>query len=125
MSQNKDIRACDVLGITGEHCTTCRLGFYCIYLNIMHLFFSYSLFSLLLFPFPKKQTNITGRTGRTCPGVMFCLYSEQLFENLEKHAIPEMLRLSLASTILSLKVKGRKGEGNGRGAKRGDCFKIF
>ena len=45
-----------------------------------------------------------GRTGRTCAGTYFPLIPRRLYEQMEQFATPEMLRVSLSSTILSLKL---------------------
>lgn len=45
-----------------------------------------------------------GRCGRLCPGTVFRMYSKGFFESLPITEVPEMLRLSLASTVLRLKV---------------------
>src|SRR3989338_4655888 len=48
-----------------------------------------------------------GRTGRMCPGVHFCLFTHRLHESMLAFAIPEMLRVSLAAAVLSLKMLSR------------------
>jgi len=46
----------------------------------------------------------SGRCGRLFPGVTFRLYTERYFDNVMiPYDIPEMLRLSLSSTVLRLK----------------------
>ncbi len=45
-----------------------------------------------------------GRCGRLCPGTVFRMYSKSFFDSLPITEVPEMLRLSLASTVLRLKV---------------------
>jgi len=45
-----------------------------------------------------------GRAGRTQPGKCFRMYSEQFFkEQMIENTIPEILRVNLANSILTLK----------------------
>jgi len=67
-----------------------------------------SMDSLTIVPISKVQAvQRTGRAGRTGPGKCIRLYSEQFFETqMSKASIPEILRVNLASTILTLKSMG-------------------
>ena len=47
-----------------------------------------------------------GRAGRTCPGKAIRLYSRQDFESLKSHDVPEIQRLDLAETLLTLSALG-------------------
>jgi ATP-dependent RNA helicase DHX8/PRP22 len=67
-----------------------------------------SMDSLMIVPISKVQAvQRTGRAGRTGPGKCIRLYTEQFFESqMTKASIPEILRVNLASTILTLKSMG-------------------
>lgn len=64
--------------------------------------------SLMIVPISKVQAiQRTGRAGRTAPGKCIRLYTEQFYEKQMSHVtIPEILRVNLASTILTLKSMG-------------------
>ncbi|KAL1523896.1 hypothetical protein AB1Y20_018815 [Prymnesium parvum] len=60
--------------------------------------------SLLATPISKAAARQrAGRAGRQQPGECYRLYTEQTFRDLDATSRPEILRTSLASTILSLK----------------------
>jgi ATP-dependent RNA helicase DHX8/PRP22 len=67
-----------------------------------------SMDSLTIIPISKVQAvQRAGRAGRTGPGKCIRLYTEQFFENqMPKITIPEILRVNLSSTILTLKSMG-------------------
>lgn len=44
-----------------------------------------------------------GRAGRTRPGNCYRLYSKQAYEEMDKHEVPEILRVPLADTCLYVK----------------------
>ena len=54
----------------------------------------------------------SGRCGRLFPGVTFRLYSRSFFERLDVYEVPEMLRLSLANTVLRLKLLAEEADEN-------------
>ena len=64
--------------------------------------------TLCVVPISKVQAiQRAGRAGRTGPGKCIRLYTEQFFETqMSKVTIPEILRVNLASTILTLKSMG-------------------
>lgn len=64
--------------------------------------------SLNVVPISKVQAiQRAGRAGRTGPGKCIRLYTQQFFETqMSKVTIPEILRVNLASTILTLKSMG-------------------
>lgn len=47
-----------------------------------------------------------GRAGRTQPGSVYRLYSEEEYEKLPENTVPEIQRSDLASTVLQLKALG-------------------
>ncbi|KXS11356.1 P-loop containing nucleoside triphosphate hydrolase protein [Gonapodya prolifera JEL478] len=47
-----------------------------------------------------------GRAGREFPGLCYRLYTEETYNSLKDATIPEMKRINLASTILTLKAYG-------------------
>ena len=58
---------------------------------------------LLVQPVSKAQARQrAGRSGRECPGQCYRLYTEESFEALLEHSIPEIQRCSLASVVLQL-----------------------
>ncbi|KAL0903183.1 hypothetical protein M5K25_027540 [Dendrobium thyrsiflorum] len=61
--------------------------------------------SLLVSPISKASAYLrSGRAGRTQPGKCFRLYTEKSFNNdLQPQTYPEILRLNLATTVLTLK----------------------
>ena len=67
-----------------------------------------SMDSLTIIPISKVQAvQRAGRAGRTGPGKCIRLYTEQFFETqMPKITIPEILRVNLSSTILTLKSMG-------------------
>jgi len=67
-----------------------------------------SMDALMIVPISKVQAiQRAGRAGRTGPGKCIRLYSESFFESqMSKVTIPEILRVNLASTILTLKSMG-------------------
>ena len=67
-----------------------------------------SMDSLTIVPISKVQAvQRTGRAGRTGPGKCIRLYTEQFFDTqMSKACIPEILRVNISSTILSLKSMG-------------------
>jgi ATP-dependent RNA helicase DHX8/PRP22 len=64
--------------------------------------------TLCIVPISKTQAiQRAGRAGRTGPGKCIRLYTEQFFDNqMSKVQTPEILRVNLASTILTLKSMG-------------------
>jgi len=63
--------------------------------------------SLQTIPVAKAQSwQRAGRAGRQCPGKCFRLFTEQQFLSLEAASTAEILRCSMSSTILQLKVLG-------------------
>ncbi|KAI8600062.1 P-loop containing nucleoside triphosphate hydrolase protein [Dissophora ornata] len=63
--------------------------------------------SLLVEPISKSSARQrTGRAGREAPGLCFRLYTEDVFEQLEEDAVPEIKRCNLESAILTLKATG-------------------
>ena len=49
----------------------------------------------------------SGRAGRVCPGTVVRLYSRSFFERvMPKYDVPEMLRLTLDSVVLKVKILG-------------------
>jgi len=64
--------------------------------------------SLQVVPISKVQAiQRTGRAGRTSEGKCFRLYTEQFFnEQMPKTTVPEILRVNLSSTVLTLKSMG-------------------
>lgn len=67
-----------------------------------------SMDSLTIIPISKVQAvQRAGRAGRTGPGKCIRLYTEQFFETqMPKITVPEILRVNLSSTILTLKSMG-------------------
>jgi ATP-dependent RNA helicase DHX8/PRP22 len=67
-----------------------------------------SMDSLMIVPISKVQAiQRTGRAGRTGPGKCIRLYSEQFFDSqMNKVTVPEILRVNLTTTILTLKSMG-------------------
>lgn len=67
-----------------------------------------SIDSLTIIPISKVQAlQRAGRAGRTGPGKCIRLYTEQFFETqMPKITVPEILRVNLSSTILTLKSMG-------------------
>ncbi len=67
-----------------------------------------SMDSLMITPISKVQSiQRAGRAGRTGPGKCIRLYTEQFFElQMPKITVPEILRVNLSSTILTLKSMG-------------------
>uniref|UniRef100_A0A7C4R642 RNA helicase n=1 Tax=candidate division CPR3 bacterium TaxID=2268181 RepID=A0A7C4R642_UNCC3 len=49
-----------------------------------------------------------GRSGRTGPGEVWCLYTRKNFEKREKHQKPEILRSDLSNVVLMMKKLGIK-----------------
>lgn len=64
--------------------------------------------ALIITPISKVQAKQrAGRAGRTQPGKCLRLYSEQFFkEQMIEYTVPEILRVNLANTILTLKSMG-------------------
>ncbi|KAI9358557.1 P-loop containing nucleoside triphosphate hydrolase protein [Zopfochytrium polystomum] len=63
--------------------------------------------ALIVVPISKAAaTQRAGRAGRTAPGKVFRLYSQDAFETLEMDTTPEIQRSSLLGTVLSLKKIG-------------------
>jgi ATP-dependent RNA helicase DDX35 len=63
--------------------------------------------SLLTVPISKASAiQRAGRAGRVRPGKTFRLYSEDTFQDLQDHSIPELQRCNLAPVILQLKALG-------------------
>ena len=64
--------------------------------------------SLMVVPISRVQAiQRAGRAGRTGPGKCIRLYTESFFESqMSKVTMPEILRVNLASTILTLKSMG-------------------
>lgn len=50
-----------------------------------------------------SATQRAGRTGRTRPGKVFRLYSSKLFEEMNDHDLPEVMRKPLEDVILNLR----------------------
>ena len=67
-----------------------------------------SMDSLMIVPISKVQAKQrSGRAGRTGPGKCLRIYTEQFYKNsMSDVIIPEILRVNLASTILTLKSMG-------------------
>jgi HrpA-like RNA helicase len=65
--------------------------------------------SLQVVPVSKAQAwQRAGRAGRQAPGQCYRLYTESTFRTLDAATVPEILRCSLATVILQLKVLGVK-----------------
>lgn len=47
-----------------------------------------------------------GRSGRTGPGIVYRIYTEENYYNMQQNTLPEILRSNLSSVILSLKSLG-------------------
>lgn len=64
--------------------------------------------SLIVSPISQAQANQrAGRAGRTGPGKCYRLYTENAFNNeLQSNSVPEIQRLNLSNTILTLKAIG-------------------
>ena len=67
-----------------------------------------SMDSLMIVPISKVQAKQrSGRAGRTGPGKCLRIYTEQFYKNsMTDIIVPEILRVNLASTILTLKSMG-------------------
>ena len=68
---------------------------------------SLGLDSLLVKPISKSAaTQRKGRAGREAPGQCYRLYTEQDYNRLQDHTVPEILRCDLNQAILNMKARG-------------------
>jgi HrpA-like RNA helicase len=74
-----------------------------------------------------------GRAGRLCPGTVWRLFTRTKFDSMVQFDVPEMLRLSLTTTVLRLKILAEKvtelrqtlaGEEGGGGAAEHAFSKV-
>ena len=67
-----------------------------------------------------------GRAGRTGPGKCYRLYTERAYrDEMLTTNVPEIQRTNLASTVLSLKVKGHSAADLCRMSSRSNCSSDF
>ena len=56
-------------------------------------------------------TPTAGRTGRECPGVCFRLYTSDMYDRMEEHAAPEVVKTPIEEVVLRLIAQIRENAG--------------